>query len=104
MDQSTAFLTFMAEQFPLILPAARKITQRLGLNDNPEPHKGFAAEFTAEVRKALSGQSDDLGETTPFVSAHERLDIACQQMTESIQGYFDREKFKKEFSIRISIF
>tara|TARA_Y100001954_G_scaffold233012_1_gene285389 strand:- start:1585 stop:4149 length:2565 start_codon:yes stop_codon:yes gene_type:complete len=95
MDQSTAFLTFMAEQFPLILPAARKISQRLGLNDNTSPEEGFAEAFTAEVQKALLGQSDDLGETSPFVTAQERLDHACHQMTASIQGYFDREKMKK---------
>ena len=88
--QTAAFLTFMAEQYPLILPVARKISQRLGLDKARHPEKEFPEAFIEELRKALKGQTVALTDTRPFVSAEQRLDEAIADLKVAVQGYFDR--------------
>ena len=96
--QTNAFLTFMAEQYPLILPVARKISQRLKLDEDPQPEKKFAGNFIKELQAALKGHTKKLGDARPFISADDRLEEACAELEIAVQGYFDRACLKATFS------
>jgi 2-oxoisovalerate dehydrogenase E1 component len=90
------FLAFVAERFPFALPAA---LQRVDRHDAPsldgaapDAIRRYGAIIADELTALLlPHQLPPLPDTTPGVSAAERLEQARQTLHQGVIGFFDRE-------------
>ena len=83
------FLTFVAEQFPFALPAARRALSAAGLQTDS---------LKAALREELSADLSGLSETTPFVSAERRHQQEVDRFLDGVDGFFARAEIAASIS------
>ena len=87
-------LSFIAERFSFALPSAQQATDRL-----PTPTSADSASIRrhgANVADALTAlvlphDPPVLPDTTPGIGAHDRLDVARQELRQAVVDFFERE-------------
>jgi 2-oxoisovalerate dehydrogenase E1 component len=88
-------MAFVAERFPFALPIVQRSLERAAMTD-PGRDSDAIVRCGRTFREALErelGQLEaaELPETTPRVTADERLRIASAELLEACDGFFDRE-------------
>lgn len=99
-DIGARFLAFLVEQHPFALPAARHAWSRAAA---AEPSGGdlraLGSRVVAELMDELAVDAADLPETSPFVSARDRLDEERARLTLAVEGFFEREAVRASISV-----
>ena len=90
------FLAFVAERFPFALPAARQTIDRHDASSvdgaAPDAIRHHAVRIADELSALLLAEQDPLlPDTTPGVTATERLERARRELREGVLGFFERE-------------
>lgn len=87
------FLAFVAERFPLALPAARlTVDRRQAPSLDPDAIRDQGRLLAHDLSALLLPDTQPrLPETTPGVAASERLEQARQELGDAVIGFFERE-------------
>jgi 2-oxoisovalerate dehydrogenase E1 component len=92
-------LSFVLEQHPFALPAARSIDP--GDLSSADALRSAGDSFASKLASALRaqlGSLEDLPETTPFVSGGDRFEQEITRLEAGVRGFFEREALKAEIT------
>ena len=97
-----SLLTFLAEHHPFLLATAREVVSDTFASSKspskPSDYAKLGTKITAAIKKKLQPTVRGLSETTPFVSAKERMAHAVETLVTDVAGFFERAALTESFT------